>query len=235
MPGITAVIFDMYETLAQNNTSLWLRTFDKICRKQDLPLTGEELWHEWKLLEVRFRKERYDPGYPFKSYEQAWRECFENVFSKLGKGDAIAAARASVIALGQRDLFPETFNMITRLKEAKHLRRGILSNSDNGSLWPLLKRHGLQFDATVCSEAALAYKPDPHVFSVISSALNVPAKLCLFVGDSQYDDVQGAHKVGMQTVWVNRQGMPPDPALPLPDYQVADLYGVLEILGIYSA
>ena len=237
MPDIAAVIFDMYETLAHNSTSLWIRTFDQICHDQGLPLAGHELWDRWKSLELRLRQERVNLAHPeqdpsFKSYEQAWRECFEQVFHQLGKGDAAAAARRCVGDLGQRDVFSETVGMIARLKGANHFRLGVLSNADNDFLWPLLERHGLEFDAVLSSEAARAYKPHPRAFHLIMEALDVPAETCLFVGDSQFDDVQGAHSVGMRTVWVNRRRVQLDPALPVPDYQVEDLTELLDILGV---
>ena len=237
MPDIGAVIFDVYETLAHNHPSLWLPAFDEICQEQGLPLTGQELWDLWKPLEMRFRRERLDLEHPeqsppFKTYEQAWRECFEQVFRQTEKGDGAAAARRCVVVLGQRDLFPETPDVVARLKSANHFRMGVLSNADNGSLWPWLRRHGLEFDGVVSSEAARAYKPHPQAFRIIIKALGVPAETCLFVGDSQFDDVKGAKDIGMQAVWVNRQGAQPDPALVAPDYWVADLTELLDILGV---
>ena len=237
MAEIAAVLFDMYETLAHNTPSLWLPTFDEICQEQGLPLTGQELWDLWKPLETRFRQGRLDlarpeQSPPFKSYEQAWRECFEQVFHHLGKGDAHDAARRSVSDLGRRQLFLETATIVARLNSADHLRLGVLSNSDNDSLWPLLARHSLEFDAVVCSESAQAYKPHPRAFQLIRDALDVPAEACLFVGDSQFDDVQGAQRAGMKTVWVNRQGAQPAPDLSVPDYQVRDLTELLDILDV---
>jgi len=237
MPDIAAVIFDMYETLAHNTASLWVRTFDQICHAQGLSLTGQELWDQWKSLEMPLRRERVNLTHPeqspaFKSYEQAWRECFERVFDRLGKGDAAAAARRSIGDLGQRDVFSETASVVAQLKGANHFRLGVLSNADDGFLWPLLQRHSLEFDAVVSSEAAQVYKPHPQAFQTITEALDVLAEACVFVGDSQFDDVQGAHNVGMRTVWVNRRGAQLDPTLPVPDYQVESLTELLDILGV---
>ena len=231
MPDIVAVIFDMYETLARNTSSLWVFTFDQICQDQGLPLTGQELWDWWKPLELGFRWDRLTMD-DFKNYEQAWRECFEQVFCQLEKGDAAAAARRSVEDLGKREVFPETRDVLARLNGADRLRLGVLSNADNDFLWPLLERHGLKFDGVVCSEAAQVYKPHPRAFQLIMEALDVPAEACLFVGDSQFDDVQGAHNAGMRTAWVNRRGAQPDPALPSPDYQVENLTELLDVLGL---
>ncbi|MEK7778079.1 MAG: HAD family hydrolase [Chloroflexota bacterium] len=237
MPDIKAVIFDMYETLAHNHPALWLPTFEEICQDQGLPVTSQRLWDIWKPLELGFRQERNQRDGsgsmpPFKTYEDAWSDCFAQVFREIGKGDADDAGRKCVIALGERELFPGVHNVIARLRSADIFRLGVLSNADNDSLWPLLYRQGLEFDAVVTSEAARAYKPNPRPFQLIAGALGVPVEACLFVGDSQYDDVQGAHAAGMLTVWLNRNGTPLDPRWAAPDYQVASLTEVLDILGV---
>ncbi|MFH1140296.1 MAG: HAD family hydrolase [Chloroflexota bacterium] len=242
MPDIKAVIFDMYETLAHNHPSLWQPTFAQLSQDYDLSLSSEQFWDMWKSLELRSRQERNQRDgsgstLPFKTYEEAWRDCFAQVFRQIGKGDAgdaADAARRCVVALGERELFPETLNVIARLRSANLFRLGVLSNADNDSLCPLLRRHGLKFDAVVTSEDARAYKPHPRIFHLILEALGVPSAACLFVGDQQYDDVHGAHAAGMRSVWLNRNGTQPDPHLARPDYQVANLTEVLDIPGVGS-
>ncbi len=237
MPDIKAVIFDVYETLAHNQPSLWHPTFAQLGLDYGLSLTSEEFWERWKSLELVFRKERHQRDSlgnmpPFKTYEQAWKDCFEQVFREIGKGDASDAARRCVVALGQRELFPETTEVVASLRRAGNLRLGIVSNADNDSLWPLLRHHGLEFDGVVTSEAAQAYKPHPRPFKMVVDMLKVRAQECLYVGDQQYDDISGGHAAGMQTAWVNRQGATLDPAMAMPDYQVSDLRGVLDIIGV---
>ena len=231
MPKLRAVIFDMYETLVRNSPSLWLHTFDEICREQALDMAGQELWDLWKPLEMRFRQERYQPSYPFKTYERAWRECFQQVFQDLGKGDASEAARISVRDQGRRDLYPEVTEVLGALRSADHYKLGLLSNADNDALGPLIRLHGLEFDGVVCSEGARSYKPEPESFRLILQELDVSPEACLYVGDSQHDDVQGAGAVGMRTAWVNRNGAEPDPALPAPDHQVHSLMELLDIVN----
>ncbi len=232
MPQIHAVIFDMYETLVQNSPSLWLRTFDEICLEQRLEMAGQELWDLWKPLEMRFRQERYQPSYPFKTYEQAWRECFQQVFQELGKGDAAEAARLSVRDQGRRELYPEVSDVLGALRSAGQYKIGLLSNADNDALGPLIRLHSLEFDGMVCSESARCYKPEPETFRLIMEELDLSPDVCLYVGDSQHDDVQGACGVGMQTAWVNRNSAELDPALPVPDHQI---HSLMELLGIVNA
>ena len=89
MANITTVIFDMYETLAHNSPELWHRTFETIRQTQKLSIDPMELYRHWKTLEVNFRRDRLnleepEKSPPFKSYEQAWADCFQATFQDLG-------------------------------------------------------------------------------------------------------------------------------------------------------
>ena len=237
MPPITAVVFDMYETLVVNTTSLWVKTFDDICRQQGLGLLGQELWDRWKPVEMVFRRERLRTDGngdlpPFKSYYQAWLETFEQVFGDIGKGDASHAAQMSIVDQGIREMYSETAEVLARLHGTNNVQVGLLSNSDNDALLPLVKRHGLRFDAIVSSESARAYKPLVGPFQIMVDLLGVNAQSCLYVGDSQLDDVKGGKDAGMKTAWVNRYHARLDPALPSPDYHVQDLREILSVLDV---
>ena len=227
MSEISTVIFDMYETLAENNPDLWQDTFDRICRDQKLSITAGDLWRHWKAVEMNFRKERLkleepEKSPPFKSYEEAWRNCFQDVFERLGlPGDAAAAARVSVEDMGLRKAYPETVDALNELRT--HWKLAVLSNSDEDYLRPTLARLGVPFQATLSSEAARAYKPHPAIFRQMTEMLGVTPGECVYVGDSQFDDVLGAQRSGMKTAWVNRKGALLDPNLPVPDYQVGNL------------
>ena len=100
MAKIKAVVFDMYETLVSNPIEGWMQVFEGVCRSQNLPIDPQTLYDEWKALEVQFRKDRLnleepEKSPPFKSYEEAWRDCFAGVFAHRGlDGDAGVAAKS---------------------------------------------------------------------------------------------------------------------------------------------
>lgn len=231
MPAIRAVIFDMYETLVVNNSGLWIETFDEICETQGLPFDGQELWNRWKPLEMLFRQQRYEDGYPFKTYEQAWRECFERVFHAIGQGDTEHALALSMLGQASRPLYKGAAEVVARLGNADGLKVALLSNADNKALDPLVAMHGLKFDQVVSSETARAYKPVATAFQFMLDRLRVPASECVYVGDSQHDDVQGATRMGMQTVWVNRNRGTLDARLPEPDHEISELGALFPIVG----
>ena len=235
MSKITTVIFDMYETLAQNNTGLWIDTFRRICHSQDLKIDPEFLYLEWKVPEVVFRNDRQnleapEKSPPFKSYEEAWRDCFIEVFASQGlQGDAAAAAKDTIRDMGLREPYQDSLEALPKIQA--HWRTGILSNADDDYLLPLLKRIGWKFDAVLSSEGARAYKPLPSPFLQIMGRLGTGPEQAMYVGDTLYDDVVGAKGAGMRVAWINRHGASRDPRFPNPDYEVRslnELPGILE-------
>ena len=238
MAPITTVIFDAYETLAHNNQGLWLEIFGRTCQAQGLGIDSQLLYLEWKALEMVFRKERQnveepEKSPPFKSYEEAWRDCFRDVFSKLGiHGDAASAAKEAVRDMGERQPYQDALEVLPAIQS--RWRTGVLSNADDNYLLPLLKNAGWNFEAVLSSEAARAYKPLPSAFWQIMRLLGVEPHEVVYVGDSLHDDVLGAKGVGMKAAWVNRHGAPPDPAFPEPDYVIGSLGELPELLDAGS-
>jgi 2-haloalkanoic acid dehalogenase type II len=235
MSKVNAVLFDAYNTLVHNEPSLWKGTFTAICRIYELPIDGEELWRQWKLLEVNFRKYRTntdnpEASPPFKSYEKAWRECFKEVFDKLGSGNAQEASRLSIEGMATRELFPETIYVLDKLKDLT--RVGILSNSDDSFLLPLVERYEIKgLEIILSSEQACAYKPHPRPFNIALQRLDLKPSEVLYVGDHPFDDVYGANKVGIRTVWVNREGVEYDNTFPKPDFIISNLMELEDIVN----
>lgn len=78
-----------------------------------------------------------------------------------------------------------------------------------------LERFGLwrYLDAADFTSTGRYRKPHPDAFRRIGRRLGVPLKRCLYVGDRQYEDVQGAQGVGMTPVLVRRPGFRYTPGL----------------------
>ena len=227
MSKITTVIFDVYETLAHNNSGLWLETFRDICRTQRLLVDPVSLYRDWKELEMGFRRDRLnleepENGPPFKSYEDAWRDCFVGAFGKLSLfGDAAAAARKTIVDMGVREPYSDALEALPEVQA--RWKTGVLSNADDGYLHPLLDRIGWQFPVALSSEGVGAYKPLPAAFQRVLTELGVGAEEAVYVGDTLYDDILGAKGVGMRSAWINRDGAAHDPLMPVPDFEIRSL------------
>ena len=170
----------------------------------------EDLYSQWKVIEVRFRQTRTNMenpelSPPFSTYQSAWRQAFVDTFAMLDmRGNADEAAQMSVDGLAAREAFEDTFPFLEYVRA--HWKVGVLTNADNGSVIPLLQRYNLSFDALVTSEMVGAYKPDPRIFLRVLEVTGVSAQETLYVGDTLLDDIHGANLVGMQTAWINHSG-----------------------------
>ncbi|MFN3973992.1 MAG: HAD family hydrolase [Dehalococcoidia bacterium] len=225
--AIKAVLFDLYNTLVHNEAELWVRTFAEVCRRQGLPVEPAPLWTRWKALEMEERRRRVnlrrpEASPPYKTYFQTWGECFQRVFAELGvTGDPWEAASLCVRDMGCREPFQEALPVLQALRRRVCL--GIVSNADVAFFYPLLARHRFPIGIAVCSEEARAYKPHPRPFQFALAWLGLQPEEALLVGDSLEEDIQGAKRVGLRTLWVNWGGVPVPAGLFSPDAQVRSL------------
>ena len=117
-------------------------------------------------------------------------------------------------------------------------RTAILSNADECYFRPNLKLLGddivAGLSAALTSEEARCYKPQPAFFQEMLRRLGATPQECLYVGDRQLEDVQGASSVGIGTVWLNRPRSETDPQLPAPDHQINSLLEIPELLDRIS-
>jgi len=231
---LKAVIFDVYNTLFDNDTSHWIDVFGDVCRIQELSISPENLWTTWKTFEVRFRQtrtnmERPEESPPFKTYQAAWGAAFISAFDSLGiRGDPHHAAELSAERMAYREPYEDTFRTLEYV--GRRWKRALLTNADNKFILPLLERHKLSFDAVVTSEMAQAYKPDPRAFQRILRETGIEPQEALYVGDTLLDDVHGAKLAGMSAAWINRNGATRDPKLLQPDYEIASLTELTRVL-----
>ena len=237
MSQITTVIFDMYETLVEEDPSQWQGTFQGIIRRQHLDVDPEVLSKVWWEQMARFRDSRADPSAPFQTYFQGWRDTFAGAFDQLGiPGDPDTATRESFQDISQRPPFEETHKAL-RLIQAR-CRTAILSNADDDYLRPNLDLLDddivAALSAVLTSEEARCYKPHPAFFHEMLRRLWVTPQECLYVGDRQFEDVKGAKGVGMGPLCLDRSRKAMDPQLPAPDHQINSLLEIPELLDRIS-
>lgn len=230
MSAITTVIFDMFNTIAQDGAELWRETFAGIIEEQKLDTTPEELRHAWDYGAGNFRDRRTAPGAAFESYLDGWAHAFAGAFEELNlKGDARAASQKSINDLGTRPLYPEAVEALSTLSRTHRL--AVISNADDDYLNPVVARIPVSMGAVISSEALRCYKPDRRLFDAAVSRLEVQPSECAYVGDRQFEDVMGSRTVGMTAIWINRAGRPADPDLPTPDAEIRDLLELPAVLA----
>jgi putative hydrolase of the HAD superfamily len=85
------------------------------------------------------------------------------------------------------------------------------------------------FDAVVVSEVEHLRKPDPAIFELAGVRAGVALAGGWMVGDHPENDVVGAQRAGLRTIWIDR-GRTWDPALRAPDVVVADIPAAVAVL-----
>lgn len=85
-------------------------------------------------------------------------------------------------------------------------------------------------DVVLISQAESLRKPEAALFQRAAERLGVPPGRCLFVGDNPEADILGAHAAGMQTAWLRRGANWPEALPPPPGATIDALSEVLTLL-----
>ena len=130
------------------------------------------------------------------------RRMLERCGETPNRADALAQdAVAEFLRWRHRvELFPDALPALAKLKATYTLAALTNGNAD-------YRRLGLAryFAFGYCAADVGGRKPQPAMFQRALAHAGVAAAEAVHVGDHLVDDVQGAHAVGMATVWLNRR------------------------------
>src|SRR4051812_37426256 len=130
-------------------------------------------------------------------------------------------------ARNEVQLYPDVPDALARLHRRYRLFTASNGNAD-------LKRIGLAhlFERTVAARDVGALKPDRIVYRKVLEGTDLLPAEVLFVGDDPELDVEGARRVGMQPVWINRiEAIWPE-HLESPVHSVTSLTELTALLGL---
>jgi 2-haloacid dehalogenase len=104
--------------------------------------------------------------------------------------------------------FPENKEVLQALKD-QGIPTGILSNGDPAMLDIAVKSAGLHdlLDHVISVDSIRKYKTHPDAYALATQATGLQPKQILFVSSNGWDAL-AATWFGMQTLWVNRAGLP---------------------------
>jgi 2-haloacid dehalogenase len=131
------------------------------------------------------------------------------------------------VAHGLQELADAGFRLVT------------LTNSPpNGQGKSPLENAGLarHFERQFSVDSVRVFKPSPHVYRLVSQALDVPPAACCLVAAHVWDTI-GAQALGMSGALLTRPGnaLLPVPGLPQPNFVAPDLARLAEMLIAASA
>lgn len=121
--------------------------------------------------------------------------------------------------------FPDALPALERLAA-----RYPLVSLSNGNANPARMGLGPYFVASIAALEVGVSKPHARIFHVAAEAVGVHPMEVLHVGDDMLLDVLGARAAGMQTAWINRDGVQ-WPHAERPHLELADLSGLVAALG----
>jgi len=122
-------------------------------------------------------------------------------------------------------IYDDVFDVLGRL----HVPICLVTNADRDDVMAAIRHHGLDFDEVVTSEEARCYKPARGIFELALKRTGWPPAQIVHVGDSRHSDVDGANRIGLTSVLIDRAGRISDVGRAEPDYTFADLRGLLTL------
>jgi len=190
---------------------------------------GAEGWaHRWPALAADWRR---------KQLEYTWLRAVAGAHADFWQvtGDALdwalraggiddAGLRQRLMAL-YRELpaFPEVPEVLAALRARGH-PLAILSNGTPDMLSAAVGSAGLEdmFAAVLSVESVGVYKPHPAVYGMVGDHFGTAPREVLFVSSNGWDACAAA-AFGFLSVWINRDGAPPDLLHGQPAHVLRDL------------
>jgi haloacid dehalogenase superfamily, subfamily IA, variant 3 with third motif having DD or ED/haloacid dehalogenase superfamily, subfamily IA, variant 1 with third motif having Dx(3-4)D or Dx(3-4)E len=192
MSNITAVIFDLDQTLLDKHQSL-IRFAN----------------HQYNTFALEsFHIDRDDFIQKFTEMNHVVRPK-EEIYKELVKNFHIDSSLLAVMLDDLNEHFsdyaigyPGLMTMLNELKEAS-FKLGMITNGRDFYQRNKIRSLGIEsyFDDIVISEAAGVRKPDHAIFQLSLSHLNIAADEAVFVGDNIQKDMIPAKELGMRTIW----------------------------------
>ncbi len=137
-------------------------------------------------------------------------EGLEHVLVQAGATDPELLERAFAAYTSDRffglELFPDSLSVVRGLQ--RRLLTGLVTNGPSVIQRAKLERLGIEhlFPIVVVSEEIGVAKPDPAIFAHALALAGVRPEEALYVGDHPLNDVIGARRAGLVSVWCDRFG-----------------------------
>lgn len=199
MAGYDAVFIDFYGTIAAGDRAAVEATCATIVAGCKLSISPAEFAIVWG--------ERY-----FRIVGQSNHEAFRTLYECeiaslaeiLGEFKVNADPVPFVAQLEAYWRDPPIHEDAVELLDELQVPVCVVSNADSEPLHAAIGKHGLRFDAVICSEEVRSYKPDGHIFRQALDRLGVDPSRAIHIGDSLHSDVAGAQQAGIAAAWICR-------------------------------
>lgn len=158
------------------------------------------------------------------------RRCFESLAKQHDRDPLLGAELAATYA-ECRDhtdvvFLPGAEAALTTLAETYPLV--LITNGSPEMQRSKLETLGIHsvFDTIVYAGHDTPHKPDSEPFRRAIEGLDVTASETVYIGDDLHMDVQGAHNVGLETIWLSSDS---PSASPSPTHQISSMENLLSV------
>lgn len=127
-------------------------------------------------------------------------------------------------------LMEHALEMVSELRST--YRIGLITNGRTAIQYGKIDRLGIRelFDFILVSEEAGVKKPHAAIFELALERLGVSADECVYIGDHPKNDIEGAGKAGMRTIWMEINQPWREDIAAQPDHRIkrlSELRGIL--------
>lgn len=221
MPMPKVITFDCYDTLCEFRIDQFTR--ELLAGRAD-GVDMDAMLRDYEALRLHTTSHL-----PYAPYRDVLRDTQRQIFARYGiawqESDA-EALLADIVTWGP---FPDVPPALETLRQ--HCTLAIITNSDDDIMVQNVANIGVPIDYVITAQRAGAYKPAKRTFDYALDVLGVSKADVLHVAQGFEYDMVPAHAMGWEHVWINRYGLPGDPAYG-PYHEQTDLGGVVELLGL---
>ena len=137
-----------------------------------------------------------------------YRRVLRRVMAEMGNALGIRCSETELNclaeSLGDWPVFPEVREALQALQT--RYRLAVISNVDDALFAGTAEALSVDFDAVVTAEQARSYKPSRRNFDLAAERMGVETGAWLHVAESLFHDIGPANRLGIASVWVNREG-----------------------------
>ena len=194
------ITFDCFGTLVD-----WHSGFAAILE----PLVGDKTS---EVMAAYHRHERMlEADTPHRLYREVLTTSLARAAAEAGVALTEAETRRLPDSWGMLPLFDDVEPMLAGLR-AMGCRLAVLTNCDDDLFAQTSRAFRRRFDLVVTAERVRDYKPAPAHFRFFSRSTGVSASDWAHVACSWYHDIGPARELGINRVWLDRDGTGEDPA-----------------------
>src|SRR5689334_21220850 len=212
--------FDVFGTLISVRDSSY-GAFERILAEVNAPHVDlKAFWEHWEHRNIAHYWE------PYRSYRDICELSLDETFAHFGVSSSGRLIERYFDAFPRFFLYDDVVRTLDTL--SRRYRLAVVSNIDDDllALTPLQR----EFDLVCTAQRARGYKPDGTLFRYLIDHAGCAKEEILHAGQSQFTDLVGGKPLGLTIAWINRRQLALDDSVPRPDFILADIQSLNDLV-----